>query len=411
MAGGVGVVIGGVTLSSSRVSEIRIQRGRQDELEKTQTGTCAISLTYPTGSSSVPDFIGEEGQVFLDNPFGGSFVIFTGTVEDVTYDLANSQVVTRVEVTLVDALDFFAGIELTPGLHGVVPLPAGVDEGNIFYEDAIVGELAGVGRIQQLVLESDYSGPHDIFSGNVQVFERVYAPRTSMLTAIDEACDAEFPGVANRFVERDGTFVFHGRLARFNPSDPQYRIETYAVGDKAACLASPPRARITALRLGNSKQRIINAALATPQGINDNKIEGQIVTDSASITEFGTRSWSAENLQTKYDELNDLYANAATKQFAQYYVDNYSQPQIRIEELQLKSRKPEWTDAEATWELLCNAEISDLIDVQVTNPGVAIAAEYFVEGVRYLVRPLNGDYAYVELNLDLSPRAYWEDGF
>jgi hypothetical protein len=344
--------------------------------------------------------------------------VFTGTVDDMTYDLSPSQVVTRVDVTLVDALDFFAGIELTPGLFGVTPLPANVDEGNIFYEQAIVGELAGVGRIQQLVLESGYPGPHDIFSGNVQVRDRVYAPRTSLLSAIDEACDAEFPGVANRFVERDGTFAFHGRLARFNPSDVQYGIETYAVGDKAACLASGPRARITALRMGSSKQRIINAALATPQGIADDDIEGQIVTDSVSISAYGTRSWSAENLQTYFDELNGPFggtdqeeANAAVKQFAQYYVDNYSDPQIRIEELQLKSRKPEWTDAEPTWELLCNAEISDLVDVKVTNPGLSVDAEYFIEGVRYLIRPLTGDYAYVELNLDLSPRAYWASDF
>lgn len=412
MAAGVVVTIGGETLSdvTSRVRQITIQRGRQSELDKTETGTCTVSLNYKSGS--ITDFVGADAQVSLESPFGGTFPVFTGTVDDMSYDLARTQVVTRVDVTLVDALDYFAGIELAPGLYGVTPLPAAVDAGNIFYEQAIVGELAGVGRIQQLVLESNYGGAIDIFSGNVQVRDRVYAPRTSLLTAIDEACDAEFPGVANRFVERDGTFVFHGRLARFNPSDPQYRIETWAVGDKAACVASPPRARVTKLTLGSSKQRIINAALATPQGIADADIEAQIVTDAASIAQYGVRSWSAENLQTFFDELTSLGPEDATRQFAQYYVDNYAQPQIRIEELQLRSRKPTWADAEATWDLLCNAEISDLVQVQVTNnPGVSVNAEYFIEGVRYLIRPLDGSFAYVELTLDLSPRAYWTTAF
>lgn len=414
MPGGVTVTLGGDTLGDlpERVSRISISRGRQDELDRTGTGTCTVSLNYRSGSIS--DYTGAEGTISLDNPFGGSVTVFSGIVDEMQYDLDDSQVVTRLDVTLVDCLDFFAGIEMVPTLNGIVPLPAAVDDGNIFYEQELVGPLGEEleGRIGRLVLESGYAGAWEIFSGNVQVKDTVYSPRTSILAAIQDAADAEFPGVANVFVQQDGTFTFHGRLARFNPSDPSYAIDTYVAGDGAACTGEPTRARIHRCKLGSSRQRIINSALATPEGILDADIEGQVVTDTASINTYGLRSWSAENLLTFYDELNNLTANAAVKQFATYYVANYAAPQIRVEELTFATRDPAWDNAEATWDVICNADISDILTLSVTNPGVALVdVDYFIEGVRMEIEPLNGDYALVRKSLDLSPRAYWETGF
>ncbi len=412
MAGGVTVTLGGEDVSAvhSRVRDISITRGRQDELDRTGTGTATVSLNYVEGSS-ISDFVGAAGTITLANPVGSSGVIFEGIVDEVLYDLDDSQVVTRVDVVLVDALDFFASIEIAPGINGEVPLPATVDAGNIFYEQEIVGNFGGVGRILRAVLESEFTGPTEIFSGNVQLRDTVYAPRASLLTVIHDAADAEFPGVANVFVQRDGTFTFHGRLARFNPGDAQYHINTYAAGDGAACVGNSGRAHIRRLRLGSSRKNIINAALATPEKIADADIEGQIVTDAGSISTYGLRSWSAENLLTFYDELNDLEANDATLQFAQYYVDNYAAPQIRVEDLTFKSIRPGHENAGATWDVLCHADISDIIALQVTNPGIAVNAEYFIEGVRYSIRPLNGSYALVEMSVDLSPRAYWNTSF
>lgn len=422
MAGGVSVTIGGETLSDthSRVARISIHRGRQDELDRTGTGTCTVSLNYVDGSIS--DFVGADASVAITSAFGGDHVQFAGTVDEVNYELSPSQVVTRVDVTIVDALDFFAGIELTPGLNGVVPLPAGVQEGNIFYDDELVGPIGAdptEGRIGRLIAESGYGGSVDLFSGNVQVRETIYSPRTSLLSAIMDAADAEFPGVANFYCKRDGEPTFHGRLARFNPADTQYGITTYTAGDGAACVGDSSRARIHRLNFGSSRQRVINAALATPQGIADEDIEDQVVTDSASIATYGLRSWSAENLLTWFDELNGPFggteqeeANAAVKQFAQYYVDNYASPQLRVEGLTFASRKPEWANSSATWDVICLADISDIITLSVSNPGISVSdVDYFIEGVRMEIEPLNGDYPLVKKTLDLSPRAYFADGF
>jgi hypothetical protein len=412
--GGVTITLGGDELGGlpERVAGISINRGRQDELDRTGTGSCTISLRYRGGT--IPDYTGAVGTVELDDPFGGSAVVFSGTVDEMQYELSPTQVITGLEVTLVDALDWFAGIEMAPGLNGIVPLPAVVDDGNIFYEQELVGPLGGEleGRIGRLVLESEYAGDWEIFSGNVQVKDTVYSPRTTILSAIQDAADAEFPGVANVFVQQDGTFTFHGRLARFNPTDPQYRIDFYKAGDGAATSVDPTRARINRCRLGVSRARLINAALATPEGIADSAIEGQVVTDAASIATYGVRSWSAENLLTWFDELNDLEANDAVKQFATYYVANYAQPQLRIEELTFVSRHPEWAASEETWDVLCYADISDVVTLKVTNPGIAIDdVDYFIEGVRTEITPLGPDFPMVRKSLDLSPRAYWATGF
>lgn len=404
MAAGVTVTLGGVDMGK-RVSHISINRGRQDELDRTGTGTCTVSLNYVDGS--ITDFVGAEGSVFLANPHGGGGTVFAGHVDDVTYDLSPSQNVTRVDVTLVDALDFFAGIELAPGINGEVPLPSQVNEGNIFYEQAIPQD-----RINQCILEAGFTGSTEIFTGNVQVKDTIYSPRQSLLSVIHDAADAEFPGVANVFVQADGTFTFHGRLARFNPGDAQYHIDTYTAGDGAACVGDSSRARINGCRLGSSRARIINAALATPEDIADADIENQIVTDAGSISTYGLRSWSAENLLTFYDELNDLEANDATLQFAQYYVDNYADPQIRVEGLTFRSRDTHMANSSATWALMCDMDISDILELSVSNPGITLTdAEFFVEGVRMEISPGPPDFAIVTATYDLSPRAYWSTSF
>jgi hypothetical protein len=411
-------VLIGATDLTSRTSHISISRGRDDELSRTPTGTCTVTVKYLTGDAT--GLVGQEMVVSLTNPFGGSGPIFTGIVDDVNFDLHYAQNLTTVQITGVDALDYFAGIELVPGGDfGEWPLPARVAEGNVFYEQEIVGNFMGVGRIRRLVLdESGFSGATELFSGNVQLQDKIYAPGTSMLEAIDDCCDAEWPGLANRFVQRDGTFTFHGRLARQNPEDSQYHIDQWALGDFAACAADghAGRARVAGFAAGISQSRIINAAFCTPRGIADEDIEGQVVIDASSISTYGRRAWSAENLETWYDELNGpfaggvgdpLEANAATLVFAEAIVNAYSVPRVQIESCVLKSRDPAWRDAEATWALFF-ADISDLVDVKVSNPGLSVDDEFFIEGITFEIDPMNSDYAMVEMGLNLSPRSYWE---
>src|SRR5581483_4630352 len=151
----------------------------------------------------------------------------------------------------------------------------------------------------------------NIFSGNVIVQDTVYPPRTQILSVIQDAADAEFPDVANFFMSKDGKATFHGRLARFNPS--AYGLGSWACGDLVAFnAASGTTALISSLLFARDKKDIINAAMATPQGIQDPDIRGQFAFDVASLETYGVNSWSAENLLTRSEDVTGLDAATAT---------------------------------------------------------------------------------------------------
>src|SRR4029077_6307479 len=90
-----------------------------------------------------------------------------------------------------------------------------------------------------------------IFTGNVSLQKTVYAPRSTVLQVITDACDAEWPDVANVYISgpthtvdgttdvAPGSVVVHGRAARFNPLDAHYGIKRFLLGDDTANAADP----------------------------------------------------------------------------------------------------------------------------------------------------------------------------
>jgi len=223
------------------VQEWSIDRGRQYELDKTDTGTARLKLIdldgvfHPLNSSS--PYYGKtnpmiQAAIALQNPVTGEWAtLFRGFVEAWNYDTDVSENFTTVELTLVDALDVLAAVEVLPTIDiqfGHVA-PA-ISEGDVFYVEDTVQN-----RIYKAL--DDAGWPRElstIFSGNVRVRDTVYAPRSQILTVIQDAADAEFPGVANLYVSKEGVVTFHGRLARFNPTDAQYGIDSWDLGDQGA---------------------------------------------------------------------------------------------------------------------------------------------------------------------------------
>ena len=97
--------------------------------------------------------------------------------------------------------------------------------------------------------------------------------------------------------------------------------------------------------------------------------------------------------------------------FTQYYVINYREPQNRVTVCGFASMRPEQPHAAATWDLLSQIEIADLINITVASPGGGgfFDQPFFVEGVHETVSPLNPSYDLVRLTLDLSPQAYFDN--
>ena len=401
------------------VSQYEIHRGRNSELQKMPTGRATITMIDTNGSLDPASGSGSYDPmtpvaIGLTNPVtSSSSPIFVGNVSKWDYKMYPTERYGIATVECVDALDIFASTEMSPTPLGSSPafgdvIVSTLNEGNIiFYEDDQVNY-----RINEILDQLGWpAGNREIFTGNVRLKETVYAPRQPALTAMQDACDAEFPGIAiGPYMSKSGVVTFHGRLARFNPTDAQYHITTWKVGDVAAVNADSSYALIFDLDYDIDKDRIVNDALATPEGIADADIPGQRATDAASIAQYGTRSWSAENLITDHGWLTGNDDLGETLSFAQYMVDNYKQPATRINRIRFQRVDPSSAYGAAEWALLCGIDISDRLQVKTTHHGGAGGfnnAFYFVEGLHYSVRPLNAQMLDVTLDIDVTPATYY----
>lgn len=406
----IAVTLGGADVPARAVSRINVRRGRSDELDRVVTGTASVflNITDLHVNPITADPTGGVATVALRNPVTGAVPsIFEGLVDDLDYQVENRRV-TRVEAKLVDGLDQIARVELAPAAYGDPNPPFGysvpkAQAGQIFYEDS--GQVQF--RIDKVLDECRWPlGKRDIFSGNVSLQEILYPARTSALQVIHDAADAEFPGIANFFVAKDGVARFKGRLARFNPDNPVYDVLTFPAG-----VGSSSEAKITGLTVSRGRSRLINAALFYPRGAPDHRLVDQIYVDEPSIDQYGVYSESGEELLTEIGYLGvpNRTALEETYLFGKYYVDNFKQPRTRCDRLVIESVRSSDDRAGPTWDLLTNVDISHRIYLQISGlQGVSFAEHFYVEGLDYEIRPLQGgEWAYVSLSLDLSPAAYY----
>lgn len=412
-------------MPQTRVARWQSRVGRQDELEKTGTGEAEIFIhdvegLYDSFNISSPFSGALDGapvSLNLRNPVTDTeHQRFRGYVEEYAYDLSPSGRNTDVTIRCVDAFDYLSTAEMAPRpatSHGF-PLPATVEPGSIFYEDAEVDS-----RIHALL--DDAGWPEDlrvIFSGNVIVAEAVYDAGYSFLAALYDAADAEWPGVANVYVEHStGKIALHGRHARFDPDTTAadaggaWNFRRWKVGDGAAVHADisdtaqlrPPVA------FDRSVKMVYNAALITPIGVEEADIEGQQVTDSTSIAQFGTRSYTATDIRVLEHKTNGDNALDQTLKMGQYYVLNYAEPRTRPRQITVKALHPDDPRAAATWAFMCGVEISDIINLKLTLAGGGIVDEdFFVEGISTTCSFLNPEYDMVEVTCDISPQSYYD---
>lgn len=427
------------TLSGCRVRDWTIDRGRPTEFDKTGTGTAVIRIADrqgvfdPTNATSpyhgkvLP---GKQANISLHNPVNDTWHnLFRGFVEGWHYQLDRTRQFLELELQLVDGFAMLARGQLRVGVDGALPLPEEVAEGNVGY-GYTEGTLSD--RIEAIL--GDFGWPAelaepgvDVFSGNTRVAPKAYGPGTSYLDALFDAADAEFPGVANIWIDRFGHFNFHGRQARFRPLVAEYDITRWTLGDPSFWVGDTDIVPIAELEWSLGQDNLFNACSATPEKVgepgtfrqlnagppdNDN-VAGQYVTaddvgDTVSIPAYGLRSLAFDNLQTALGIATDNDPMVETKLFATYYVQNFASPVPRISRLVLKTRHPENSNSGKLWELLSNAEISDLLTIQTEHPGGGgFDDDFYVEGIHYTARPGPPEFAIVELSLDVSPRAHY----
>lgn len=403
------------TVTGMSVQEWTIQRGRASEFEKTGAGSATITLIDregvldPTNGASTyfPNVLPDK-QIIVElwDPVEAEWQTrFRGLIETYSFTLALPlEEWFTVQIEAVDAFGWLNDAELQPGDGD--PKPARVEAGNVFYEDGNVDE-----RINSLLADVSWpAGLKSIFSGNVSVQETVYAPGTQVLAALFDAADAEFPGVANLYVDRTGILTFHGRQARFRPNVAAYGIRKQDVGDPSATDIDPTVCPIAEMSFELSKAQIFNSVLAVPQEEDASTLElrtpGQLVDDATSITAHGTKSLSFTDLLTLTGLATGNDKWEETGLMATYYRDNYKDPLERINRMIFKTSESHKANG-PLWHMLCRSDISDLLTVITAHPGGGGFSEtgYYIEGIRQTCRPARPTVPYVELELDVSPQA------
>lgn len=394
------------------------KRGRTYMTDRTEAGTAQADFIDTNGETDPTNSTGPFYPMDPNCPFTISLyhpidedwhTIYTGLVQNMPQTLDLSENFIRGSLNAADLFSLLAIAEIPPGLD-FDDTALGTNTANAI-GDTTYAAADVQDRIKAILADAAIpAGLTNIFTGNVNVQFTTYPPGTQVLAALQDAADAEFPGVANLYIDKFGIVTFHGRKARFDPTNPDYGISTWNVGDTAAVLANPTWALISGLEFDRDVAKVINAARAAPDGILDADIPGQLVVDSGSITQYGDRIYTAENLLTLEGKDDALDANDETKLFSTYYATNFHDAQNQIQRLTVQGVPVGAPYAEATWDILCGVEIGDVVNVTTTHPGGGgfSAAPYFVEGISYTATNLGGAvFQDVQMVLELSPQAYF----
>lgn len=450
----------GVAFPPQFVAGYDVHNGRQTLLSQTDTGTATVYINdheqalFDPRNSSSPYFgklDGRQIKLQLWDPVREEWESqFQGHIDQASYDIDGSAVDANgdpinasIQLNCVDIFDFLAGFGLTPGLDGVTPrtnpgsgntlgaagdIPTGGEDG-VWYAATTDTVWDRIFQILMDVTNDDVwvADRAVVFSGNVSLQAVKYDPDESALQALRDACDAEFPFIANMYVDRFGRFVFHGRYGRLEPFSvaadagvDRWDFHYWQVGDGKAIQTEPERAQMRILGFGRGRQDIINVAIAYPANMKPVNMPNQIFANTTSITDYGKHAAPPmSDLLTNEGSASPSGFTTNSRQetflFAKFLVLGQKDPRETITALQVKSVNAEDYRAPATWALLSQADVSDLISVKVGYPGGTgftgdtIDDDYYIEGRHMRVRPLNPVYDYVELDLEVSPYVWSAD--
>lgn len=400
-------------LSDCRCSGFEISTGRQSEFDRTETGTATVHFNDRAQVLNDPDLVGSPIQLQVQDPTTGTWEEqYRGTIDDVTFDVNPNAFVSTTQLLCKDMFDYLAQVEMLVGVFGAAL--TGDQAGVVLYEDQRVDE-----RIEDILTNAGIPDPMSIvFTGNVNVWDTFYDSGDSCLVALRDAADAEFPGIANLYIDRFGRICFHGRFARFDPdtvaaSAAGWDFQRWAAATRGDVTTG--QAQIRRFSYNRPRSRIVNAAIAWPRYDATGAVfaeadkAAQVRTDPTSITRYGYRAMSPMGDLIIADNFNNANTGADECQlFAEFYVNNYSSPRTNIQTVTFMSVPPEHAVATETWELLLQADISDIVALTVDEAGIS-AEDYYIEGFQKTVRVLNPDYDYVETTPNLTPFAYYTD--
>jgi hypothetical protein len=418
----------------STVQSWRTDRGRSYMMDKTQAGTAQLVLIDQTGyldprSGSTSPYAGQlvpntPVKISAQNPCDGTYHdIFTGYAENWTWNPDQTENWLTVTLDAVDGFELLSRAEVVPS-------------------DPTKGTTTYVGgptvrpqdRINAALNDAGWPVPlRNVFSGNIGVKTVVYNAQTSLLSVCQDAADAEFPNVANCYIDRWGRFCFRGRFARLDYATYQSRSlnanpppqlngqlgYTWNVGDRPSA-DTFGYAPINSIEWTRDSKNLINACLCTPSEIAQSNIAGQLDTDSTSIASYGIRTLSITDLLVDSAPANADYPGSPPftdleecLNYAIYYTSNYNNPVDTITKIDFKTIAPSDPLGPAWWQFVTGVEIGDVVFVHQANIGGGgfHNVGFFIEGIHNDVQ-LGGPAGAFNvpqwtMSLDLSPISFY----
>jgi hypothetical protein len=393
--------------------------GRSSVFERTDVGTAQVTFQDRGGVLDTDALVGRAIQLQIRDPVAATWESsFRGVVDEIEYGVSPTGQFSTVQLNCVDMFAFLSrvgmvkyplmGHEPTLGNQGSVTYAAQTVQNRMrkLFEDALIPEEMYVA-----------------FTGNVWVWDHAYDVGESILNAIRDAADAEFPGIANVYVDRIGRVCFHGRRSRFDPDGTadgaDWIFVRWAAGDEAATIADSSRAQVRGFSFTRASSLIYNAAVAWPIQIPvvgktwarefpEKAKDDQWWIDDTSKGIYGYRAMPPMgDLMTMRHQFNGNDGAEECRLFARYFVENYKAPMKTIQSCQVKSIHPSDPRAAATWGLLTRMDISDMLNLTIAAGGVT-NQDFFVEGFQKTVRVLGPDFDYVEVSPNLTPDARYE---
>jgi hypothetical protein len=407
-----------------------VSRGRQYLTDRTEAGQASVEFMDKFGALDPTNTTGPfypmnpncPIRISIFNPVTMNWrTVFAGLVQGVPQTMRYSGApVSNGHINASDLFSMLALKEVPPGISfgaynsgsNTIASSPNTDGSTTYAQQNVQDRIKGILADAGVPPGQPPVGMTNIFSGNVVCQQKVYSAGYTILSALQDAADAEWPGVANLYVDKQGTITFHGRLARFDSGeDNAYGIHTWLAGDDAAVQSNSSYASLATLDVDKDVDKVYNNALFAPENIMQSRLKFQLAVDSGSATNYGPRQISGLDLGTFGGTIANIGDGATeTRQFSNYYVGNFAAATVRPSQAVFRPRNPSEPNAASHWNLMCNVEIGDRLQVKTTHPGGGGFNNtlYFVEGINYDVNlDLAGGIPDVTLALDLSSVEYF----
>lgn len=440
----------------SLFSGFDIRRGKQTEEDTTDASTAVIYANDRwgyfdphNGSSPFAGYLGKQVILQVRDPVTTDWVqLCRMWIDHVDFDIVADTVegvsiVSNVQLHCVDIIGLLGRLQMDVssvsgarvfGNDPTTSTTTKAGEGVVFYEDSSPGDGSGFDdRIEQILTDCGL-GPnwYVVFTGNVDLLEGVYDVGESPLLPLQQAVDAEFPGLANACSDPMGRYCARGRAHRFRPlatwtsiggtpaiRDAKWRWRTWKAGDGAAIALDDERAQIRPpLGWSYTEDKVRNVGFAYPkltqvdgvwQQFPDELKPAQVFA-VPGVDPFDRRVWTAENLLVKAGTTTGNTGAEEAKAFGEFWATVLATPRVRVDSVTLKSLNATDPRAAATWGLLLGGDISDVLNLQHgVAGGVGVSEDFYIEGSTMSVRALNPEMDYVERTFNLSPTAYYDD--